>query len=144
MSLTRTVGFRATHRFWKPEWSEAENRARFGWTADPPGHSHDYACSVTVTRPLEPDSDMVLDLGTLDRILAEEVVAPHHEKHLNLEVPEFAYGKALPSCEALARHLFARIAARLPGEVTLERVRVAEDATLSADCERDSGLGVGG
>ena len=139
VSLTRTVGFRATHRFWKPEWSDAENRARFGWTADPPGPSHDFACSVTDTGPLAPAPDMLLDLGTLDRILAEEVVAPHHQKHLNLEVPEFAYGKALPSCEAIARHLFARIAARLPGEVTLERVRVAEDATLSAECERDQG-----
>jgi len=141
VSLTRTVGFRATHRFWKPEWSEAENRARFGSTADAPGHSHDYACSVTVTRAHEPDADMVLDLGTLDLILAEEIVAPYHGKHLNLEVPEFGYGKALPTCEAIARHLFARVAARLPGGVALERVRVAEDATLYAECERQQGTG---
>jgi 6-pyruvoyltetrahydropterin/6-carboxytetrahydropterin synthase len=141
VSLTRTVGFRATHRFWRPEWSEAENRERFGPTADAPGHSHEYRCAVTVSRELEPADDMVVDLGVLDRLLAEEVVAPHDEKHLNLAVPEFAYGKALPTCEAFARYLFGRLAARLPDGVTLDRVRVAEDATLHADCERERGAG---
>ena len=139
VSLTRTVGFRATHRFWRPELSEAETRGRFGRTADPPGHSHDYRCAVTVSRPLEPEAEMIVDLGELDRVLAEQVVAPHDGHHLNLDVPEFAYGKALPTCEALARHLFRRIAASLPHGVTLERVRVAEDATLHAECEREQG-----
>jgi 6-pyruvoyltetrahydropterin/6-carboxytetrahydropterin synthase len=137
VSLTRTVGFRAIHRFWRPELSEAENRERFGRTADAPGHSHDYRCAVTVSRPLQPDADMVVDLGALDRVLADHVVAPHDGRHLNLAVPEFAYGKALPTCEALARHLFHKIAASLPQGVILERVRVAEDATLHADCSRE-------
>jgi 6-pyruvoyl tetrahydropterin synthase-like protein len=44
----------------------------------------------------------------------------------------------LPSCEALARYLFMRIASRLPERVTLQRVRVAEDAALFAEC---SGVG---
>jgi 6-pyruvoyltetrahydropterin/6-carboxytetrahydropterin synthase len=138
VSLTRTVGFRATHRFWRPEWSEAENRERFGATADAPGHCHDYRCTVTVSRALEPAEDMVMDLGVLDGLLAEEVVSPHHEKHLNLAVPEFAYGKALPTCEALARYLFRKLAARLPRGITLDRVRVAEDSSLHADCTRES------
>src|ERR1051326_7851899 len=76
--------------------------------APDPRRSHDCACSVTFTRAHEPDADMVLDLGTLDLILAEEIVAPYHGKHLNLEVPEFGYGKALPTCEATARDLLSR------------------------------------
>lgn len=138
ISLTRRIGFRATHRYWKPDWSEAENRERFGWTSEEPGHSHHYQCSVTVTGPLDPGTDMVLDLPALDRILAEEVTARLDGRHLNRDVPEFAYGKSLPSCEALARWLYGRIAARLPGGVTLERVRVAEDSTLHADCTGDA------
>ncbi|HEV8355893.1 MAG TPA: 6-carboxytetrahydropterin synthase [Gemmatimonadales bacterium] len=141
-SLTRTVAFRASHRFFKPGWSEPENRARFGWTADAPGHSHDYTCAVTVSGSLDPETDMILDLPLLDRILADEVAGPLNGKHLNEAVPEFAYGRALPTCEALARYLFGRIAARLPEGVTLDLVRVAEDATLHADCERDEGSGV--
>jgi 6-pyruvoyl-tetrahydropterin synthase len=58
-------------------------------------------------------------------------------KHINLDLPEFAYGKTLPSCEALARFLFGRIAARLPREIALAGVRVAEDATLHAECRAD-------
>ena len=138
VSLTRSLGFRAVHRYFKPAWSEDANRSRFGWTAEEPGHAHDYRCSVTVTGPLDPDTDMILDLPELDRILAEEVTARLDGRHLNRDLPEFAYGRALPSCEALARFLFQRIAPRLPAGVTLARVRVAEDASLHADCTGDS------
>lgn len=134
VSLTRTLGFRATHRYFKPQWSAEQNRSRFGWTADAPGHAHDYRCSVTVTGPLDRETDMILDLPELDRILAEEVTGRLDRRHLNLDVPEFASGRTLPSCEALSRLLFGTIAARLPRGVTLARVRVAEDATLYADC----------
>lgn len=134
VSLTRSVGFRATHRYFKPQWSAEENRNRFGWTADEPGHPHDYRCSVTVTGLPDRETDMILDLPELDRILVEEVTARLDGRHLNLDLPEFAYGASLPTCEALARLLFGRIAPRLPAGVTLARVRIAEDATLHADC----------
>jgi 6-pyruvoyltetrahydropterin/6-carboxytetrahydropterin synthase len=135
VSLTRTVGFRATHRLYNPAWSAEENRTRFGWTADEPGHPHDYTCAVTVTGPL--DHDRIVDLPLLDGILAREVTERLDGKHLNLDLPEFAYGRALATCEAIARDIFQRVAARLPPGITLERVRVAEDATLHADCSDD-------
>ena len=131
--VTRTVGFRATHRYWKPEWSADKNRAHFGWTSDEPGHPHDYRCAVTVSGPPDPETGMIVDLPALDRLLAEQVVTPLDGKHLNLDIPEFAYGRTLPTCEALAEFLFARIGAGLPEGVALLRVRVAEDATLHAD-----------
>lgn len=138
VSLSRTVGFRATHRYFKPEWTAEQNRSSFGPAGDAPGHPHDYACTVTVSGPLDPATDMVMDLAALDLILAETVVSRLHGKHLNLDVAEFSYGNTLPSCEALAREIFGRIAARLPEGVTLIRVRVAEDATLHADCTPDT------
>jgi hypothetical protein len=55
-------------------------------------------------------------------------------KHVNLDIPLFAYGKMLPTCEAIAAYLYPRIAARLTDGVALERVRIAEDPTLYADC----------
>ena len=133
-SLTRTVGFRALHRFYRPGWSEERNRAAFGPLSDPPGHAHDYRCAVTVAGPIEASRGMVMDLGELDRILQDEVIARYDGKHLNLDEPAFAYGRTLPTCEAIAALLFARIAARLPAGVALERVRVLEDPTLYADC----------
>ena len=134
VSLTRTVGFRVTHRYWIPEWSAEQNRARFGPATEE--HSHDYTCSVTVSGTLDPETDMIVELPALDRVLEEEVLARFHGKQLNRESPEFAEGGLVPSCEALARYCFLRIAARLPQGVELDRVVIAEDATLSAECRR--------
>jgi 6-pyruvoyltetrahydropterin/6-carboxytetrahydropterin synthase len=133
-SLSRVVGFRALHRFFRPDWSAARNREAFGPLSDPPGHPHDYQCVVTVAGPIEPSRGMVMDLVELDRILRDEVVTPFDGRHLNLDVPEFAYGRTLPTCEAIAAHVFPRVAARLPAGVVLERVRILEDPTLYADC----------
>jgi 6-pyruvoyltetrahydropterin/6-carboxytetrahydropterin synthase len=132
-SLTRTVSFRAMHRYYRPDWSEARNREAFGALTDPPGHEHDYSCAATVSGALNED-DMIVDLGLVDRILDQEVIRPFAGKHLNLDVPAFAYGKTLPTCEAIAAYIFPRIAARLPAGVKLKRVRIAEDPTLYADC----------
>ena len=134
IALTRTVGFRALHRFHRPEWSEERNREAFGPLGDPPGHSHDYRCSVTVSGPIDPAMGMVMDLVELDRILQEEVVTPFDGRHLDLDVPEFAYGRILPTCEAIAAWVYRRVAGRLPAGVSLARVRIAEDPTLHADC----------
>jgi 6-pyruvoyltetrahydropterin/6-carboxytetrahydropterin synthase len=132
-SLTRTVSFHALHRYYRPDWSESRNREVFGRLADPPGHGHDYQCAVTVAGRLN-DAGMIVDLALLDGILQEEVLTPFAGKHLNLDVPAFFSGRPLPTCEAIATYVFRRVAARLPNGVVLERVRIAEDPTLYADC----------
>jgi 6-pyruvoyltetrahydropterin/6-carboxytetrahydropterin synthase len=132
-SLTRTVSFHALHRFHRPDWSDAKNHEVFGSVTEPPGHGHDYKCAVTVGGPLK-DGGVIVDLAVLDRILDQEVLTPLAGKHINLDVPEFAYGRTLPTCEAIAAYVFRRLAKRLPEGLTLERVRIAEDPTLYADC----------
>jgi 6-pyruvoyltetrahydropterin/6-carboxytetrahydropterin synthase len=136
-SLSRVVGFRALHRMYRADWSEARNREVFGALSDAPGHPHDYRCIVTVTGPLEAGRGMVMDLVALDRILDEEVVRRFDGRNLNEAVPEFADGSRLATCEALASYVFGRVAPRLPGGVRLERVRMLEDPTLYADCTGD-------
>jgi 6-pyruvoyltetrahydropterin/6-carboxytetrahydropterin synthase len=131
-TLTRTIRFRAWHRYHRPEWSAERNRERFGAAGE--DHAHDYRCAVTVRGPLDPDTSMIIDLGELDRILAREVTASLDGKHLDRDVGVFSEGRALPTCEALAAHLYARIAAGLPVGVSLAAVRVAEDETLHAEC----------
>jgi 6-pyruvoyltetrahydropterin/6-carboxytetrahydropterin synthase len=138
VSLTRTVGFRAVHRLYRPDWTEARNREAFGPLSDPPGHPHDYRCAVTVSGPIDHRMGMVVDLARLDGILQEEVVSRLDGKHLNEDVPGLAYDQMLPTCEAIAMDVYRRIASRLPQGVTLERVRIMEDPTLYADC---TGLG---
>jgi 6-pyruvoyltetrahydropterin/6-carboxytetrahydropterin synthase len=134
VALTRTVGFRAVHRLYRPDWSEARNRETFGPLSEAPGHPHDYRCAVTVSGPVDDRMGMVVDLADLDRILQEEVVAPLDGRHLNEDVPGLGYGQMLPTCEAVAMEVFRRVASRLPAGVTLERVRIMEDPTLYADC----------
>jgi 6-pyruvoyltetrahydropterin/6-carboxytetrahydropterin synthase len=131
-SLTRVVEFHARHHLWMADWPAERNRAAFGPLSE--SHAHDYRCSVTVAGPVDPRSGMLLDLTLLDRILAEEVVAPLGGKDLNRDVPAFAGGTPIPTCEALAEHLYRRIAGRLPAGLRLTRVGVAEDATLQAEC----------
>lgn len=133
VSLTRVVTFTAMHRYFVPAWSAERNRETFGPLGHAPGHSHDYRCRATVTGDLAQDGT-IMALPALDDILHQEVVEPLHQQHLNEVIPEFAYGRLLPTCEALAAHLYPRIASRLPPGVVLERLRVAEDATLYADC----------
>lgn len=129
-SLTRVVRFHASHRLWVTAWDEGENRRRFGTLTQ--AHSHEYLCSVTVGGPTDTQG-MVMDLALLDQILEEEVRRPLQGKYLNRDLPMFAEGRPLSTCEALAEYLYDRVRMRLPGGIRLERLRVAEDQTLHAD-----------
>jgi 6-pyruvoyltetrahydropterin/6-carboxytetrahydropterin synthase len=133
-SLTRAVRFRATHRLYRADWSAEENRRRFGWTTEP--HTHDYACRVTITGPVDERSAMVMDLAVLDRLLADEVVRRLDGKALQDDLAEFR--SVLPTCEAIARDVFRRLAPRLPEGVRLLRVRIDEDPSLSAEWTDDA------
>ncbi|MBK6422099.1 MAG: 6-carboxytetrahydropterin synthase [Gemmatimonadetes bacterium] len=134
LTLTRILGFRATHHYRLPGRTAEENRARFGDLTEP--HPHDYTCAVTVGGAPDPASGMLLDLPTLDRILADEV-GGLDGRDLNAAIPPFATCAVQPTCEALAAWLFARIAPRLPAGARLHRVRVAEGPSLYADCTAD-------
>jgi 6-pyruvoyltetrahydropterin/6-carboxytetrahydropterin synthase len=130
-SLTRRVSFTATHRYWRSDWSAVRNDRMFG--AASTAHSHDYACDVTVSGPIDAETGMIIDLGLLDRILDREVRARFHGANINSQIPEFADMKMIPTCENLARFVFERIHAALADAATLSSVIVREDETLSAE-----------
>jgi len=131
-SLIRRVRFAAAHRYFRPEWSEARNVETFGACARPSFHGHTYTCEVKVTGPIDTETGMVIDLGVLDRILAAEVTARFDHRNINLDVPEFADGKMVPTGENLARFIFERVQSALAGRASVTEVRVAEDDTLAA------------
>lgn len=130
-SLTRRVSFTATHRYWRSDWSADRNQQLFGAAAL--AHSHDYACDVTVSGPIDADTGMIVDLGMLDRILDREVRSRFHGTDINAQIPSFADGKLIPTCENLARFVFEHVDAALPGAAALSRVVMREDETLSAE-----------
>ncbi|CAN5637234.1 6-carboxytetrahydropterin synthase [soil metagenome] len=131
-SLTRRVTFAAAHRYRRPDWSEEKNLEVFGSCSRPSYHGHNYACEVTVSGEIDPETGFVVDLGALDAILREEVLDRFDHRNINADVPEFADGRLIPSGENLARFIFTRVQERLNGRATVARVTVAEDATLSA------------
>ena len=130
--LTRRVTFAAAHRYRRPEWSDEQNERTFGLCSRESYHGHSYVCEVTVAGEIHPLTGFIVDLGELDEILAEEVKNRFDHRNINVDVPEFADGKLVPSGENLARFIFERVENRLPESVTIESVIIAEDRTLSA------------
>ena len=116
--LTRRVTFAAAHRYRRPEWSEEENARVFGLCARENYHGHSYVCEVTVTGDVDPRTGMLVDLAVLDRVLDAEVRSRFDHRNVNLDVPEFADGKRIPTGEELApvhsrpRAIRARVGAR--------------------------------
>ncbi|HEY3933219.1 MAG TPA: 6-carboxytetrahydropterin synthase [Gemmatimonadales bacterium] len=118
--MTRAVSLHARHRY--PDAGSAGD------------HGHLYRIEVTVRGLIDGARQAVIDLATLDGILTEEIAKPVDGRHLNEAIADFASDGWLPTCEAFAAWCWRQIAPRLPSGVQLERVRVAEDATLWADC----------
>ena len=128
--LTRRVTFAAAHRYHRPDWSDAENERVFGLCARPNFHGHSYVCDVTVRGEIDPVTGMLVDLGLLDRVLAAEVRDRFDHRNINLDIPEFADGKLVPTGENVARFIFERVQRGLSGTAKVTEVTVAEDQTL--------------
>jgi 6-pyruvoyltetrahydropterin/6-carboxytetrahydropterin synthase len=133
--LTRRVTFAAAHRYRVAEWSDEKNAATFGLCARPNYHGHTYTCDVTVTGDVDPITGFVVDLAALDRALEHEVRDRLDHANINLDVPEFADGKLMPTGENLARFIAERVQASIGGAARVTRVVVAEDSTLSVSYE---------
>ena len=129
--LTRRVTFAAAHRYRRPDWSEEKNARVFGLCSRENYHGHSYVCEVTVTGDVDPETGMLIDLALLDRVLDVEVRSRFDHRNVNLDVPEFADGKQIPTGEELARFIHGRVQAAL-GSVRVVEVSIAEDRTLRA------------
>ena len=135
--LTRRVTFAAAHRYRIAEWSDERNAATFGLCARPNYHGHTYRCDVTVTGDVDPVTGFLVDLGALDAVLQREVRDRLDHANINLDLPEFADGRLMPTGENLARFIAERVQRGLGAAARVTRVTVAEDATLSATYEPD-------
>src|SRR3954464_11281845 len=135
-SLTRRVTFAAAHRYRIAEWSDEKNELTFGLCARPNYHGHSYVCDVTVSGAIDEKTGFCVDLGLLDRILDTEVRNRFDHRNINLDVPEFADGKLVPTGENLARFIFERVERALGKTETGPRGTVAEDSTLAPTYER--------
>jgi len=131
------VTFAAAHRYRRPDWDDARNAQVFGACARPNYHGHTYTCDVTVGGTIDEETGFVVDLGVLDRVLQAEVRERYDHRNLNLDIPEFAEGRQIPTGENLARLSLAQVQAALGQAADVVEVRVAEDATLWSSYRRE-------
>ena len=136
--LTKRVEFAAAHRYIKPEWDEAKNRAVFGLCYNPPAHGHNYLLEVTVSGEIDPKTGMVVNLFDLKRVLLS-VIEEFDHKNLNLDMPYF--NDRIPTSENLARVLWTKLAPQRDIG-TLHAIRLCEDEDLYAEVTARGGLDV--
>ncbi|MDP1949269.1 MAG: 6-carboxytetrahydropterin synthase [Nitrospirota bacterium] len=134
--LTKRIEFAAAHRYIKPEWDEAKNRAVFGLCYNPPAHGHNYMVEVTVLGEVDPKTGMVVNLFDLKRVLLD-VLEEFDHKNLNLDMSYFT--DRIPTSENLARLLWTKL--ELQKDIgTLHTIRLYEDEDLYAEVTAVAGL----
>lgn len=131
--LERRYRFSSSHLYRRPEWSEEENRSRFGKCSNLPGHGHNYRLFVTVRGEIDPRTGFVVDLGALDALVAERVIERLDHQHLNAVLPEFAAGASIPSSENVVLWIHRQLQGALPAGVELDQLRLEEDEDLAAE-----------
>lgn len=138
VEIVRQRAFEASHRYWVPEWSEEENRRRFGPCTSLFGHGHNYVAEVTVRGPVDVRTGMVVNVVEIDRALAAVVSRLDH-RFVNVEIPGFGPTDPLPCVEVLARYVRRKVseamrASGIAPSIGVVAARVAEDETLAGVC----------
>jgi 6-pyruvoyltetrahydropterin/6-carboxytetrahydropterin synthase len=89
-------------------------------------HGHSFRAAVTVSGTPLPGLDWIADFGEIDRILGE--IRDTLDHYTLNDLP----GLANPTLEAIARWIFERAAAALPGvvQVALYRDSIGESCTI--------------
>ena len=125
-TIDRRAQFSASHRYWLPELSEAENLARFGACTRFPGHGHNYILFVSMTGELD-EYGMVLNLSDVKHVIKREVTSQLDFSYLNETWQEFQ--QTLPTTENIARVIWQRLRPHLP----ITRVQLFEHPELWAE-----------
>ncbi len=124
--INRRAKFSASHRYWLPELSEAENATQFGPCMRFPGHGHNYILYVSMIGDVDANG-MVLNLSDVKHVIRHEVTDPLDFSYLNEAWEDFQ--QTLPTTENLARVIWNRLAPHLP----LVDIKLVENENLWAE-----------
>ena len=86
LTLTRRYKFSAGHRLCRRDLSDEENMLLYGKCAYPEGHGHNYYLYVTVSGSISESTGMIINIGVLDKIVHEKVLAKLDHKFLNYDL----------------------------------------------------------
>jgi 6-pyruvoyltetrahydropterin/6-carboxytetrahydropterin synthase len=98
--VNRRAQFSASHRYWLPELSDAENYQRFDVCSRAPGHGHNYVLYVSILGELD-QYGMVMNLSEVKQVIKKEVTSQLDFSYLNDAWSEFQ--STLPTTENIAR-----------------------------------------
>ena len=121
--LTRSFDFSAAHRIHNPALTDARNTELYGACNNPAGHGHNYRLEVTVRGEPDPESQYVMDIGTIKAIVQEHVIARLDHTFLNVDVPHFR--DRVPSAENLVTFIWDALAPHVR-PATLHRLTLYE------------------
>lgn len=124
--INRRAQFSASHRYWLPELSEAENINRFGSGVRAIGNGHNYVLFVSLVGDLN-EYGMVQNLSEVKKVIKQQVTSQLDFAYLNEVWPEFQ--TTLPTTEYIARVVWQRLAPYLP----LINIQLFENSELWAD-----------
>lgn len=137
--ISKTFEFCASHRLARLEWSDEKNTEVFGKCANRNGHGHNYRLVVTVSGPIQPETQMVMDASVLDAIVQEHVIQELDHKHLNSDVPWLR--EHIPTVEVILDCIWNRLdePLRLAGKgAHLEQLILHETSRIFATRTRDT------
>jgi 6-pyruvoyltetrahydropterin/6-carboxytetrahydropterin synthase len=126
--INRRAQFSASHRYWLPELSAADNVAQFGPCTRSTGHGHNYVLYVSMAGDLD-EYGMVLNLSDVKQVIKQEVTSQLDFSYLNEAWDEFR--QTLPTTENMARVIWQRLSPHLP----LVNIQLFEHPELWADYE---------
>jgi len=125
VTVVKRIEFSASHFFWVPQWSSAQNQSAFGPVSNRFGHGHNYVLKVAVAGITDPETGMVINLTELKILLQQAVLTPLHFRHLNLQVPFFWHNQ--PTLEALVVYVWHRLQGAVEAlGFTLKRLELNE------------------
>ncbi|WP_424097156.1 6-carboxytetrahydropterin synthase [Moorena producens] len=124
--IKRRAEFSASHRYWLPELTEAENLQRFGLGSRFPGHGHNYVLFVFLTAQLD-KYGMVENFSEVKTVIQREVTSQLDYAYLNEVWSEFQ--QTLPTTENIARVIWQHLVTYLP----LLKIQLFEHPKLWAD-----------
>lgn len=124
--INRRAQFSASHRYWLPELSEAQNKQKFGRGSQFPGHGHNYVLFVSLEGDLD-EYGMVQNLSQVKKLIKQEVTSQLDYAYLNEAWLDFQ--ETLPTTENIARVIWQKLAPYLP----LVKIQLFEHPELWAD-----------
>ncbi|AFZ04376.1 6-carboxytetrahydropterin synthase [Calothrix sp. PCC 6303] len=124
--VNRRAQFSASHYYYLPELSEAENLQKFGACSKFPGHGHNYVLFISLLGEVD-EYGMVLNLSDVKHVIKKEVTSQLDYSFLNNTWSEFK--ETLPTTENIARVIWQKLSPHLP----VVRVQLFEHPELWAD-----------